>query len=59
MIATTQVDDKVAYGVNSYCCDTEADVPNLPKTCNAGSTAFVIETSSLYMMNSKKEWIKI
>lgn len=59
MIATIQVDDKVVYGVNSYVCDNEDDVKDLPIYVNAGSTAFVIETSSLYMLNSKREWKKI
>lgn len=59
MISIVQTDDNVHYGVNSYVADTEEDVKSLPTTCKMGSTAFIIETSSMYMLNSKGEWKKI
>lgn len=40
-------------------CDTEADIVNLPTEIAAGSTAFVIENSSVYMLNNSKIWVKI
>ena len=41
-------------------CDTEADVETLPTVnCAAGSSCLVIETSNVYILNSKKEWKKI
>ena len=45
--------------VPGYQCeciaDTEADVDNLPK-CSAGSTALVVSTGNLYMVNASGEW---
>lgn len=42
-------------------CDTAADVEKLAEKSRkqnwiAGSTAFVIETGSIYMLNSSNEW---
>ncbi len=45
-----------------FVCDTRADVANLPtqttenNRCVTGSTAFVIEDSSEWMLNSLGEW---
>ena len=40
-------------------CDTEADRNELdPKRLPPGSTAYIIEDGTLYMLNSKKEWIE-
>lgn len=40
-----------------YLCDTEADVQNLPN-CAPSSTAIVIESGSVYMVNTAGEWVK-
>ena len=48
-----------AYGTKHFGCDTESEVPNLPTDCAMGSTAFVIETSKRYMLNSQGKWIAI
>lgn len=42
-----------------FVCDTAADIDNLPVTSPQGSTAFVIEDSTLWMINSQGEWIEI
>lgn len=36
-------------------CDTDADVENLPKCC-AGSTAIVVESGKIFMVNASGEW---
>lgn len=40
-------------------CDTKWDLGELDvKKIPPGSTAYIIENSTLYMLNSKKEWIE-
>ena len=46
------------YGINEYVCDTPEDISNLPP-CDMGSMCLVISTGDLYIMNSKKAWVKI
>lgn len=50
---------KISYGVTKYILDTEAELSELPIHVAPGSQAFVIETNASYMLNSKKEWIKV
>ena len=46
----------IAPGYQFECiADTEADVDNLPK-CSAGSTALVVATGNLYMVNASGKW---
>lgn len=59
MINVLSANGKVTYNVYEFICDTEDDIENLSKNCAAGSTAFVIETKDVYMLNSKREWVKI
>lgn len=42
-----------------FVCDTASDIQNLPTDCQQGSTAFVIEDSTMYMINSQGSWIQI
>ena len=53
--------EDIAYGVNKYITDTyNKDDENLwPKNVAPGSTMFVISDSTLWMLNSNKEWKKI
>ena len=43
--------------VREYVCDTEADIANLPKCCTK-STALVVETGNVYVVNASGEWVK-
>ena len=55
---TSQRGEVEAY-VMELVCDTEADVETLPTVnCAAGSSCLVIETSNVYILNSKKEFIQ-
>ena len=56
MISVGANDNYVAYGVQKYIVDYSSDIGSLPTHCATGSTAFVIDTSATYMMNSQKEW---
>ena len=50
---------KRRWGIGSYQCeyilDTEDDVANLPK-CGTGSTALVVATGNVYIVNASGEW---
>lgn len=51
-------DGDTSYGIKEYVCDTPEDIQNLPLS-NMGSTCIVISTGEVYMINSKKEWVKL
>ena len=56
MAVKLKVQGSNAYsGCKEYICDTDADVKNLPKCC-AGSTALVVESGKIYMVNASGEW---
>lgn len=47
------------YDHQEWVVDTLSDLANLPKNSGMGSTAFVIETSQVFMKNSKGEWVEV
>lgn len=47
------------YNVMEYVVDTPEDIDFLPTNGAMGSSAIVISTSELYMLNSQKEWVKM
>ena len=47
------------YNIMEYVVDTPDDIETLPRTGAMGSSALVISTSEMYMLNSEKEWVKI
>lgn len=49
----------VSYGYREFCVDTEDDLGDLPVDTAPGSVAICIETSAVYMLNSKGEWVEI
>lgn len=51
---------KIAYGIKHFNLDTENDFSKLNGyVLVPGCTAFVIETSTRYILNSKMEWVEI
>lgn len=42
-----------------YICDDISDISSLPVDCAVGSTAFVIDGSSVYMLGNDKQWHEI
>ena len=52
--------NRVAYGVKRYTLDTIEDLKRLNiSSAYPGSTAFIIQTSTRYMLNNKRQWIKV
>lgn len=52
-------DDDISYGIQKFIVDTEEDVEFLPKTAKPGSSALVIGSSRLYILNHEKQWKEI
>ena len=59
MIITISNSGHTAYGLKEYVIDKKADLQDLPIDIAIGSTAFCIEDSSVYMINSSREWVEI
>lgn len=47
------------YGLKEYVCDVEADIANLSLDDTPGSTAFVIASKKVYIMNNQHQWVDI
>lgn len=41
---------------HEYIVDTESDIASLPK-CAVGSSALVVETAAVYMVNASGDWV--
>ena len=60
MISVLSENGKSTYNLKEYVVDTQEDIKNLPTSgIRMGSTAFVISTGTVYMLNSSKEWIEV
>ena len=59
MITKTSQSGHVAYGLLEFMIDTVDDLNHLPIDALMGSTAFCIETGSVYVLNSKGEWKEV
>lgn len=59
MINLYKHDGEVLYGIKEFLLDTQDDLSQLPTNVKAGSTALVISSGALYMLNGSKQWIEI
>lgn len=50
--------ENIANNIKEFACDSSEDLTALPE-CAMGSTAFIISTSEVYMMNGNREWVKL
>ena len=51
-------DGDPAYGLKEYVLDVPEDINDLSRAL-MGSTALVISTGEIYMINSQGKWVKI
>ena len=56
MVGIIEQNGKTTYNVVELAADTEADILDLSTEYAQGSTCFVIENSSVYMLNGNKQW---
>lgn len=59
MINPMSINGKPVQGIYEYICDEEADVEKLPTAGAPGSTAYVVETGDVYILNGLKKWVKM
>lgn len=60
MISVGANRNRKAYGIKHYNLDTEDELKKINVNREVmGTTAFVIDTSTRYMLNGSKEWKKI
>ena len=59
MITKTSQSGHVTYGLLEFMIDTVNDLDQLPINAPMGSTAFCIETGSVYILNGKHEWKEV
>ena len=52
-------DDNISYGIQKFVLDTDSDIINLPVGIKPGSSALIINSSNIYVLNHEKKWIKI
>lgn len=59
MYTIIQQGDTVESYVIECMCDTREDIKTLPTSWKSGSSCIVIEDSSVWMLNNKKEWAEL
>ena len=59
MYTLLEQNGRTAQGVKQYVCDTEEDLVAIARHCDLGDCVLVLETDTVYMMNSKREWKEI
>lgn len=60
MYKLTATNGKTLYNQDEWVVDKVADLEKIPKErSNMGSTALVIETSQVFMLNGDGEWKEI
>lgn len=58
MIELISQSGHIAYGLKRFVVDEPADINNLSIDEKMGSTAYVISTGDIYMINSRGQWIQ-
>lgn len=59
MIKSLSTSGHTTYGIKEFVLDTIADLVDLPVDATMGSTAFIIATGAVYMLNSAGEWVEV
>lgn len=60
MISIISNSNKIGYGIRHYVADTYEDLLVLNNKDEVmGTTAFIIDESKYYMLNSSKEWVLV
>lgn len=59
MITVGSMGGKEVAKLTEFYLDDPQDVKDLPTDCAVGSTAIVMATAQVFMMNSRKEWVEL
>lgn len=56
MVNLYRQDGETLYGIKEFLLDSVDDLSSLPTKIRSGSSALVIPTGDLYVLNGNKEW---
>lgn len=59
MIKPMSSSGEATYNIKELVCDNTDDIKDLPDGYPMGSSAFVIATGQIFMVNSSGEWVEI
>jgi hypothetical protein len=59
MFSIVSTGGHTAYNLQHFVIDTAAEIADLPIDAHVGSTVFIVENSKYYMLNNKKEWVRV
>lgn len=57
MVNLYRQDGETLYGIKEFLLDSVEDLAKLPTNLRSGSSALIIPTGDLYILNGDKEWI--
>ena len=52
-------DGEILYGIKEFLIDSEEDLKDLPLNIKSGSSAFILSSGSIYILNKDKKWILV
>ena len=52
-------DGEVLYGVKEFLLDSKEDLEKLTTDIRSGSSALIISTGEIFMLNGEKQWVPI
>lgn len=52
-------DGEVLYGVKEFLLDSKEDLNKLTTDIRSGSSALIISTGEIFMLNGKKQWVAV
>lgn len=59
MINLYKQDGETLYGIKEFLLDSEEDLKDLPLDIKVGSSAMIIPTGKLFMLNYNKKWVLV
>lgn len=57
MVNLYRQDGETLYGVKEFLLDSVEDLAKLPTNLRSGSSALIIPTGDLYILNGDKKWV--
>ena len=52
-------DGETLYGIKEFILDSAADLNKLPTNIKIGSSALIIPTGEVYMLNGSRKWVVV
>ena len=52
-------DDNITHGTKKFIVDNDDDIKELPTSGTPGSSALVLSSFTIYILNTQQRWIKM